>query len=149
MFSLHQLNYEKNYYTHCTTKKHAKFFFRIKTHTKCSLHKKTTQNFICTWAEHSTIIRSGMLKCNASAVVVVAEKCGYHRIRCDYFVAAACQDSSAWSERKKLQHFYQLVVKMVWDLWKSYARTFRCLTLLWLERTSGKGAIRAIVGSNL
>jgi len=37
---------------------------------------------------------------------------------------------------------------MFWDLWKSYARTFRCLALL-RERTSGKGAMRAIVGSNL
>jgi len=32
------------------------------------------QNFTFTWAEHLTIISSGMLKCNASAVVVAAEK---------------------------------------------------------------------------
>jgi len=49
------------------------------------LHEKSTQTLLCTnktahnftrtWAEHSTIIRSWMLKCNASAVVfVVAEK---------------------------------------------------------------------------
>ena len=38
---------------------------------------------------------------------------------------------------------------MVWDLWKSYARTFRCLALLRWERTSGKGVMRAIVGSNV
>jgi len=48
------------------------------------LHQKATQNFIaqkkqgkifiCTWPEHSTIASSWMLKCNASAVVVVAEK---------------------------------------------------------------------------
>ena len=50
---------------------------------------------------------------------------------------------------KKLQQFYQLVVNMVWDLWKSYARTFRCLALLRWERTIVKGAMRAIVGSNL
>ena len=50
---------------------------------------------------------------------------------------------------KKLQDFYQLVVNIVWDLWKSYARTFKCLALLRWERTSGKGAMRAIVGSNL
>jgi len=37
---------------------------------------------------------------------------------------------------------------MVWDLWNSYACTFRCLALLRWERTSGKGAMRAIVGSN-
>ena len=38
---------------------------------------------------------------------------------------------------------------MFWDLWKSYARTFRCLPLLLWERRSGKGAMRAFVGSNL
>jgi len=38
---------------------------------------------------------------------------------------------------------------MVWDLWKSNARMFRCLALLRWERTSCKGAMRAIVGSNL
>jgi len=37
-------------------------------------HQKATQNFTCTWAEHSKIINSWILKCNASAVVVVAEK---------------------------------------------------------------------------
>ena len=64
-------------------------------------------------------------------------------------VAAACQDGSAWNERKKIRHFYQLVVNIVWDLWKSYAGTFRCLALLRWERTSGKVAMWAIVGSNL
>jgi len=57
--------------------------------------QKTTQSFTCMWAEHSTIISSWMLKCNASAVFVVAEKCEYHRTCCDYLVAAACQDGSA------------------------------------------------------
>ena len=127
-----------------------KIFFRIKKPHKIFFAQKTTQNFACTLAEHSTIISSWMLKCNASTVVVVvAEKCEYHRTCCDYLVAAACQNGSAWNERKKLQHFYQLVVNMVWDLWKSYARTFVCLALLRMERTSGKGAMRATVGSNL
>jgi len=36
--------------------------------------QKTTQKYICTWSEHSTIVSSWMLKSNASAVVVVAEK---------------------------------------------------------------------------
>ena len=35
---------------------------------------------------------------------------------------------------------------MVWDLWKSYARTFRCLALLRWQRTSSKGAMWATVG---
>jgi len=49
----------------------------------------------------------------------------------------------------KLQHFYQMVVNMVWDLWKRYACTFRCLALLRWERTSGEGTMLTIVGSNL
>jgi len=36
--------------------------------------QKTTQNFVCTWPEHSTIVSSWILKSNASAAVVVAEK---------------------------------------------------------------------------
>jgi len=49
-----------------------KIFFAQKNNAKFSLHKKTTQNFICTWPEHSTIVSSWMQKSNASAVV--AEK---------------------------------------------------------------------------
>jgi len=41
---------------------------------KLGLHKKTRQNFTCTWHEHSAIVSSWTLKWNASAVVVVAEK---------------------------------------------------------------------------
>ena len=37
---------------------------------------------------------------------------------------------------------------MIWNLWKSYARTFKFLALFRWERTSGKGAMRSIVGSN-
>ena len=82
-------------------------------------------------------------------LLLLQKKCEYHRPCCDSLVAAACQYGSAWNERKNLQHCYQLIVNMVWDLWKSCARTFRCLALLWWERTSGKGAMRAIVGSNI
>jgi len=57
--------------------------------------QKKTQNFTCTWTEHSKIISSWMLKCTASADAVVAEKCEYHRTCCDYLVAAACHDGSA------------------------------------------------------
>jgi len=46
-----------------------------KTHKIFFAQKKTMQNFTCTWPEHSPIACSWMLKCNASAVVVVvAEK---------------------------------------------------------------------------
>ena len=48
--------------------------FTLKIHKKLGLHKTTRQNFTCTWLEHSAIVRSWTLKCNASAVVVVAEK---------------------------------------------------------------------------
>jgi len=81
------------------------FIFAWKSHTKFSLHtKKKMQNCTRTWPEHLTTVSSWMLKCNASAVVV-AEKCEYHRICCDYLVAAACQDGSAWNERKKTTTF--------------------------------------------
>ena len=36
--------------------------------------KETRQNFTCKWLEHLAIVSSWTLKCNASAVVVVAEK---------------------------------------------------------------------------
>ena len=45
-----------------------------KIHKEIGLHEKTRQNFTCTWPEHSAIVSSCTLKCNASAVVVVAEK---------------------------------------------------------------------------
>jgi len=45
-----------------------------KTHEISFAQKKTTQNFTCTWPEHSTNASSWMLKCNTSAIVVVAEK---------------------------------------------------------------------------
>jgi len=66
----------KNYYTHCTTNKTRKILFSHEKVTQNFLcTKKTTQNFTCMWPEHSTIASSWMLKCNASAVVVVvAEK---------------------------------------------------------------------------
>ena len=50
------------------------FIFAKKFQKKLGLHKKTRQNFTCTWPEHSAIVSSLTLKCNASAVVVVAEK---------------------------------------------------------------------------
>jgi len=136
---------KKYYYTHCTT--------------------KNTQSFNCAWnfvrtkKQRKILLARGLSIQQLSALgrwnvtllllLLLWKKCEYHRTCCDYLVAAACQDGSARNERKKLQHFHQLVVNMVWDLWKSYARTFRCLALLRWERTSGKGAIRAIVGSNL
>ena len=67
-------NTKKCYYIHCTTKKHAKFDFRMKNPQKTWFAQKSRQNFTCTWPEHSAIVTSWTLKCNASAVVVVAGK---------------------------------------------------------------------------
>ena len=122
------------------------------------MHEKATQNFLCTKKQCKILLARGLSIRQLSALgcwnvilllLLLQKKCEYHRTCCDCLVAAVCQDGSAWNERKKLQHFFQLVIKIVWDLWKSYARTFRCLALLRWERTSGKGAMQAIVGSNL
>ena len=100
-------------------------------------HEKATQKFLCTKKQRKILFARGLsiqqlpaLGCwNVTLLLLrlLRKKCEYHRTCCDYLVATACQDFSAWNERKKLQHFHQLVVNMVWDLWKSYARTFRCL----------------------
>jgi len=92
---------EKNYYTHCTTKKHAKFFFQMKKPHKIFFHKKSTQNFTCTWAEHSTIISFGCWNITLLLLLLLQKKFKYYRTCCDYLVVAVCQDGSAWNERKK------------------------------------------------
>ena len=118
---------------------------------------KTTQNFLCTKKQRKILLACGLSIRQLSALgcwsvtllllwLLLQKKFEYHRTCCDYLLVAACQDCSAWNKRKKLQHFYQLVANMVWELWKSYARTFRCLALLRWQRTSGKGAMWAIVG---
>jgi len=38
-------------------------------------------------------------------LLLLQEKCKYQRTCCDYLVAAACQDGSAWNERKKTTTF--------------------------------------------
>jgi len=132
-------------------KKHAKFYFCTK--------KAVTQNFVWTkkqckilFARRLSIRQLSALGCwkvmLLLLLLLLQKKREYHRTCCDYLVAATCQDGNAWNERKKI-HFYQLVVNMVWDLWKSYARTFMCLALLRWEKMSGKGAMQAIVRSNL
>ena len=64
---------KKCYYMYCTTKQYGKFFFANNPQKTC-LAQKTRQNFTCTWPEHSAIVSTWTLKCNASAVVVVEEK---------------------------------------------------------------------------
>jgi len=45
-------------------------------------------------------------------LLLLQKRCEYHRTCCDYLVAVVCPDGSASNERKKLQHFHQLVLNM-------------------------------------
>jgi len=91
-------------------------------------HKKTHKMFFAQKKQRKILLACGLsirqlpaLGCwnvTLLLLLLLQKKCEYHRTSCDYLEAAACQDSSAWNERRKLQHFYQLVVNMVWDLWK-------------------------------
>ena len=112
--------------------------------------RKNPQNFIFAWKIHKNLVCTkkqgkyllarglsiqqlstlGRWNVRLLLLLMLRKKCEYHRTCCDCLSATACQDFSAWNERKKLQHFHQLALNMVWDLWKSYARTFRCLALL-------------------
>ena len=121
---------KKCYFMHCTTKKHGNFSFAWKIH----------KNLVCTIKQGKILLARGMSIQQLSALgrwngtllllLLLRKKCEYHRTCCDYLVATACQDFSAWNESKKLQHFHQLALNMFWDFWKSYARTFRRLALL-------------------
>jgi len=103
-------------------------------------HEKSTKNLVCIKKQRKILLARGLSIRQLSALgrwnvtllllLLLRKKCEYHRTCCDYLVATACQYFSTWNERKKLQHFHQLALNMVWDLWKSYARTFRCLALL-------------------
>jgi len=113
---------------------------------KFCLHKKQRKILLARGLSIQQLSALGCWNKTLLLLLLLRKICEYHRTCCDYLVATACQDGSAWNERNKLQHFHQLVLNMVWDLWKGYARTFRCLALLRWERTRGKGAMRAIVG---
>jgi len=71
---------KKNYYTHCTTKKTREILFSHEKATQFSLHKKNNAKFGLSIRQCGLSIRqlpafgNWMLKCNASAVVVAAEK---------------------------------------------------------------------------
>jgi len=87
-------------------KKHAKFYFRM----------KKSQNFFCTKKQCKILFARGLSIRQLSALrcwkvmllllLLLQKKCEYHRTCCDYLVAAACQDGSAWNERKIQQHLY-------------------------------------------
>jgi len=47
---------------------------------------------------------------------LLQKKCEYHRTCCDYLVAAACQDGSAWNERKKTTTFLSAGCKISFEI---------------------------------
>jgi len=88
--------------------------------------QKNTKNFIFAWKKHTIFFapkkqRKILLACGLSIRqlpalgcwnvtlfllwLLLQKKCEYHRTCCDYLVVAACQDCSAWNERKKTPTF--------------------------------------------
>jgi len=98
---------KKNYYTHCTTKKHAKFYFRMKKPHKIFFAQKKQRKILL--ACGLSIRQLPALVCWNVTLLLLwllsQKKCEYHRTCCDYLVAAACQDCSAWNKRKKTPTF--------------------------------------------
>ena len=80
------------------------------------LQGKATQNFLCTKKQRKILLACGLsirqlptLGCwNVTLLLLwllLQKKCEYHRTSWDYLVVAACQDCSAWNERKKTPTF--------------------------------------------
>ena len=141
----------KKIITHIVERKNPQnFFFAWKSHTKFSLNKKQRKILFARGLSIRQLSALGRWNVTLLLLLLLLQKkCDYHRTCCDYLVAAACQDVSAWNERKETTTFLSTSRKYGLRFVKKYARTFRCLVLLRWERTSGKGAVRAIVGSNL
>ena len=91
--------------------------FAWKINKKLGLHKKTTQNLLARGLSIQQLSALGRWSGTLLLSLMLLKNCEYHRTCCDYLAASACQDFSAWNERKKLQHFHQLVLNMFWDLW--------------------------------
>ena len=108
---------KKCYYIYCTTKQHAKFKFRMKNPQKTWFAKTTRKILLARGLSIQQLSALGRWNVTLLLLLLLRKKCEYHRACCDHLVAAACQDSSAWNERIKLQHFNQLVLNMSWDLW--------------------------------
>jgi len=122
---------KKCYYIYCTTKKQAKFYFRMKNPQKTWFaQKKQGKILLARGLSIQQLSARGRWNVTLLLLLFLRKKCEYHRTCCDYRVATACQDFSAWNERKKLQQFHQLALNKFWDFWKSYARTFRRFALL-------------------
>jgi len=98
---------KKNYYTHCTTKKHEKFYFRTKKPHKIFFAPKKQRKILL--ACGLRIRQLPALRCwNVTLLLLwllLQKICEYQRTCCDYLVVAACQDCSAWNERKKTRMF--------------------------------------------
>ena len=92
---------KKYYYAHCTIKDTQSFNF--------------AWNFVCTKKQGKNLLARGMSIQQLSALgrwnvtllllLFFRKKCEYHRTCCVYLVVAACQDFSAWNERKNSNIF--------------------------------------------
>ena len=108
MFSLHELNYEIKLLRTLYNEKTRKIFFRMKKPHKIFFAQKNNAKFYLHvgWAfENYQLLDAGML------LLLLQKKCENHRACCDYLVAAACQDGSAWNERKKAKTFLSAGLK--------------------------------------
>jgi len=72
--ALTELQKKKLLHTFCHRRTRNILFLHEKARQNFLCTKKQRKIFICTWSEYSTIASYWMLKCNASAVVVVAGK---------------------------------------------------------------------------
>jgi len=104
LFALTEL--KKKIITHNVPQKTRKILFS---------HEKATQNFLCTKKNAKFLFARGLsirqlpaLGCwnvTLLLLLLLQKRCEYHRTCCDYLLAAACQDCSAWNKRKKTTIF--------------------------------------------
>ena len=120
----------KNVITYIVPRKTRKILFCMKNPKNLVCIKKKGKILLARGLSIQQLSPLGRWNVTLLLLLMLRKKCEYHRTCCDYLVAAACQDFSAWNERKKLQYFHQLALNMFWNFWKMYARTFRCLALL-------------------
>jgi len=108
---------QKKIIAHIVPRKNTQIFiFARKSHTKFSLHKKKRKILLARGLSIRQLPALGCWNVTFLLLLLLQKKCEYHRTCCDYLVAAACQDGSAWNERKKTTTFYQLVVNLIRNL---------------------------------
>ena len=106
----------KNVITYIAPRKNTQnFVFAWKIHKKLGLHKKQGKILLARGLSIQQLSPRGRWNVTLLLLLLLQKKCEYHRTCCDYLVATACQDFSAWNERKKLQHFHQLALNLFWD----------------------------------